>query len=84
MRDIHIDDQRYSVPDKVAELFQSMVAEINGLRTFKEVVADMRNKQKMYFKTRATNILDDSKAVEHRVDDILSGKSEAQKQTSLF
>lgn len=38
-------------------------------REFFDLVSDMRLKQKEYFRTRSTSVLNESKALERRVDD---------------
>ena len=38
-------------------------------REFFDLVSDMREKQKEYFRTRSTSVLNESKALERRVDD---------------
>ena len=38
-------------------------------REFFDLVSDMRSKQREYFRTRSTSVLNESKALERRVDD---------------
>lgn len=37
-------------------------------KEFFDLVSDMRSKQKEYFRTRSTSVLNESKALERRVD----------------
>lgn len=52
------------------------------LRTFAELVGDLRHAQKEYFRTRAAAALEESKRLEKRVDAALSAIAE--RQPKLF
>jgi len=47
---------------------------------FKTLVREMREKQKLYFATRNTNVLKESKKLEQRVDKALSMNPEVEQQ----
>ena len=53
------------------------------MNEFTELVRDMRNAQKEYFKTRDKNVLQRSKELERRVDTYIS-QQVINQQTSLF
>ena len=48
------------------------------------LVANMRNAQKEYFKTRSRNLLSKSKQLEKQVDDEIKRAKEGASQTALF
>ena len=51
---------------------------------FYALVANMRNAQKEYFKTRSRDMLSKSKQLEKQVDDEIKRAKEGASQTALF
>lgn len=51
---------------------------------FYALVANMRNAQKEYFKTRSRDLLSKSKQLEKQVDDEIKRAKEGASQTALF
>jgi len=88
---VKIDDKWYEVDTPVVERMQWNYAELVKVSQqhdeLKAAVQEMRNKQKLYFKSpKAFNLLDDAKAAEVLVDRLLSGKPEvvSSSQKALF
>ncbi len=50
-------------------------------RQFFNLVSEMRNKQKEYFKTRTQSALKESKALEKRVDDEIARGASTERET---
>ncbi len=82
MSEVRIDEKWYEVPDPVIQRMQenydAMVSASQKQEDLKAAVQDMRDKQRLYFKSpKAFNLLDDAKAAEKVVDGLLSGKPAA-------
>jgi hypothetical protein len=54
------------------------------MKEFIELVREMRNAQKEYFKTRSRDLLSKSKQLEKQVDDEIKRAKEGASQTALF
>lgn len=87
MSKVKIDDVWYDVPDPVVtrmqENYDAMKTIAKKYDELGTAILKVRDLQKLYFKTKAFNILDEAKAAERELDDILSGKANS-KQQALF
>ena len=85
---VKIDDTWHETPDAVANRMQEIYDGMTTIaKKYDELLATtrkVRDAQKLYYKTpKAFNLLDEAKAAERELDDILSGKANS-KQNSLF